>query len=158
MPYRWSHVAEPGQQLWLLKRNCALTPRQLGCWFGTLGVVSMAIAALFAAQGAWPVVPFAFVELAALGLAFVVYARHASDYERIVVAPGRLLVERASGGRVARVECRPDWIRVEYRGERREPIRLVAGRRELVVGRFVPDERKEELVRELRASLAGWRA
>lgn len=158
MPYRWIHVAEPGQHLWLLRRNCALSPCQLGCWFGTLGAVSLAIAALFASWGAWPILPFAFVEVAALGLAFVVHARHAADFERIVVSPGRLVVECETGGALERVECVPDWIRVEYDGARREPIRIVAGRREVTVGRFVPDGGKEELVRQLRASLAGWRA
>lgn len=158
MPYRWIHVAEPRQQLWLLKRNCALSPRQLGCWFGSLGAVSLSIAALFAFLGAWPVVAFAIVEVAALVAAFVAYARHAPDHERIVVSPGRLVVERVTGGTLARIECEPEWIRVEYDGARREPIRLVAGRREVTVGCFVPDGRKEELVRQLRASLAGWRA
>lgn len=157
MPYNWTHFAEPGQQHWVLRRNCSLSPRQLGWWLGSLGAVSTTIAALFAFLGAWPVVPFACVEVGALGLAFVVYARHASDYERIVVAPGKLVVERVVGGSLARIECEPDWIRVEYDGLRREPIRLVAGRREVAVGCFVPDGRKEDLVRELRASLSGWR-
>ena len=155
--YQWTHSTEPGQRQWLLRRNCALAPRQLGWWFGSLGAVSMAIAVLFAFLGAWPVLPFACVEVGALGLAFLVYARCASDYERIVVTGGKLVVERVTGGRLARIECEPDWIRVEFDGARREPIRLVAGRRKVPVGRFVPDGRKEELVRELRASLAGWR-
>lgn len=158
MPYRWIHVAEPGQQFWLLKRNCALSPGQLGCWFGSLGVVSLSIAALFAFFGVWLVLPFACVEVAALAVAFVAYARHAPDHERIVVSPGRLVVERVTGGTLARIECEPEWIRVEYDRARREPIRLVAGRREVTVGSFVPDGSKEELVRQLRASLAGWRA
>lgn len=158
MPYRWIHVVEPRQQQWLLRRNCALSPRQLACWFVTLGAVSMSIAALFAFLGAWPVLPFACVVVAALALAFVAYARHALDYERIVVSPGRLVVERSLGGTLARIECEPEWIRVEYDGARRESIMLVAGRREVPVGCFVPDGRKEELVRQLRASLVDWRA
>lgn len=158
MQYRWSHVAEPGQCLWLLKRNCALTPRQLACWLGSLGVVSAGISAVFATQGAWMLLPFAAIEVLALCAAYFVYARHAADYERIVLAPGRLLVERATGGSVARTECSADWVRIAYEGNRREPIRLIAGSREVLVGRFVPDESKEAFVRELRASLGGRRA
>lgn len=117
----------------------------------------MTIAALFASRGAWMLLPFAVIEAAALSVAFIVYSRHATDYERIVVEPGVLLVERTTGGRLARLECESAWVRVAYAGSRSEPIRLIAGGSEVVVGRFVPDESKEELVRELRASFAGWR-
>ncbi len=158
MPYRWTQVAEQGRQQWMLPRNCALTPRQLAGWFATLGTVSMAIAAVFAVQGAWLVVPFACIELSALGVAFVVYARHAADCERILVAPGRLVVERVVGNTVERIECEPGWVRVEYAGTRRSAVRLVAGRQRIEVGRFVPEHKRKELAQELRESLAGTRA
>jgi uncharacterized membrane protein len=158
MQYRWTHVAEPTRQSWLLKRNCALSPRQLAGCFGALAAVSLGIATAWALQGAWMVVPFACVELGALAVAFVVYARHAADYERIVVEPGRLLVERCVGSALNRVEWERARARVEYRGSGRELIRLVAGRREVSVGQFVPAENREQLARELRASLAAWRA
>jgi uncharacterized membrane protein len=158
MPYRWTQVAEQGRQQWMLPRNCALTPRQLAGWFATMGAVSLLIAAAFAMQGAWMVVPFACVELAALGIAFVVYARHAADYERIMVAPGRLVVERVVGNAVDRIECEPAWVRVEYAGTRRSAVRLVAGRRQFEIGRFVPEDKRKELAQELRESLARTRA
>lgn len=155
MPYRWIHVAEQGQQQWLFRRNCALTPRQLAAWFATLGGVSMVIAASFAAQGAWLVMPFACVESVALGVAFVVYARHAADYERILLGPRRLVIERSAGCALERVECEPAWVRVEYAGTHRSPVRLVAAGRQWEVGRFVPEEQRKELARQLRESLAG---
>lgn len=155
MRYRWIHVAERGQQQWLFRRNCALTPRQLAAWFATLGGASMGIAALFAAQGAWLVLPFACVESVALGVAFVVYARHAADYERILLGPRRLVIERSVGCAFDRIECEPAWVRVEYAGTRRTPVRLVAAGRQWEVGRFVPEEQRKELARQLRESLAG---
>ncbi len=42
-------------------------------------------------QGATLVIPFATLELAAVGLAFLVYARHAADGERISLRGGALL-------------------------------------------------------------------
>ena len=158
MRYRWTHLAEPGRQQWLLRRNCAMTPRQLAVCFGVLATVSLSIAAAWAIHGAWLVVPFACVEMLALAIAFVAYARHAGDYERIVIAPGRLVIEQASGGTTRRLECEPPWVRVEYGGTRRELVRLVAGSRQETVGRFVPAETREKLARELRASFADWRA
>lgn len=156
MPYRESHVAGFEGQQWLLKRNCALSPAQLGCWFGTLAALSLLLAGVFAAQGAWMVVPFAAIELAALAVAFVVYGRHAGDYERILVTSDRILVERSRGGRLATEEVGAGWARVEYRGGR--SIRLVSGRTEVAVGSFLPEESRERLARELRASLAARRA
>jgi uncharacterized membrane protein len=111
----------------------------------------------FRFAGAWLVIPFAGIELLALGVAFLVHARHAGDYERIVVRADRLIVERVSGGNLAQMECQGPWIRVEYGGARRELIRLVAAGREMSVGRFVPDDGRSQLARELRASVAGWR-
>ena len=83
MQYRWAHSIEPEHQQWVLKRNCALRPRQLAACFGVLAAVSLAIASIFAWHGAWLVVPFACLEMGALAVAFVVYARHAADYDRI---------------------------------------------------------------------------
>ena len=76
----------------------------------------MLIAIAFAWLGAWLVIPFAGIELLALGVAFLVHARHAGDYERIVVRADRLIVERVSGGNLAQMECQGPWIRVEYGG------------------------------------------
>ncbi|MFM1941012.1 MAG: hypothetical protein RLY32_2754 [Pseudomonadota bacterium] len=58
-----------------MRRNCALTPCQLAVWFLAVSSLSIAVATFFAFAGAWMVLPFAFLEVAALGIAFVVYAR-----------------------------------------------------------------------------------
>jgi uncharacterized membrane protein len=156
MPYRWIHQAEAGSQQWLLRRNCALSPAQLALGFSAIGLVTILIAVVFAAQGAWLVVPFAGLELLALAIAFVVHARHAGDYERIVLQGGSVLVERVHGGALARLECPAPWLRVQYGGSRRELIRLVAAGKEVAVGRYVPDGERTRLARELRASVARW--
>jgi uncharacterized membrane protein len=154
MQYQWKYVVDADAHQWVLKRNCALTPRQLGGWFGSLALVSLLLAAVFAARGAWLVFPFSLVEICALGYAFVWWSRHAGDYERIVITADLLSVETSSGQRVQRVEHRPAWARVEYDGARREPIRIVAGGDSIDVGNFVPEDRRGALARELRGVLA----
>lgn len=157
MRYEWTYVAEPHQRQWVLKRNCALTPRQSGLSVGLLAMASALIAVVFAGMGAWPVVPFAGLEVAALAVAFLVYGRHAGDYERIVVTAGAVLVETASADRISRRQLPTEWVRVEYReGDRtdgQQLIRLVSGRQTLAIGRYVPDDRRATLARELRTSL-----
>ena len=152
MGYRWSYVVEAGRHQWLLKRNCALRPWQLASWFTTVAFAALAIAFVCAVGGAWIVIPFAVAEAIALTAAFVAYARHAADYERIEATRDRLVVECGRGARVERVE-RGGRIRVEYDPRASEPIRLVAGGDEIAVGRFVPDDSKAVLVQQLRAAL-----
>ncbi len=153
MGYHWSYEVDADRHQWLLKRNCALRPWQLVSWFATLAVVMLAIALVWAAGGAWIVIPFALVEAIALTAAFVVHARHTGDYERIVATRDRLVVECARGLRVDRFECAGRRIRVEYDPRAREPIRLVAGGEAVAVGRFVPEDGKAVLVRQLRGAL-----
>jgi uncharacterized membrane protein len=158
MQYPWIHVASSQQQEWLLKRNCSLAPRQLATIFGALATVSLSIATMFAVQGAWLVVPFACIEVLALGAAFVMYARHAADYERIVLCRDCLLVETCRGDRLRREQCAPAWTRVEYSGTRRELIGLVAAGRRIEVGRFVPESERRDLAKQLRSQLQGIRS
>jgi uncharacterized membrane protein len=157
MQYPWIHVSSAQQQEWLLKRNCSLAPRQLALIFASLATVCLAIAAVFTARGAWVVLPFACIEVLALGAAFFIYARHAADYERIVLCRDCLLVETCRAERLRREECTPAWTRVEYTGTKRELIGLVAKGRRIEVGRFVPESDRPDLARQLRAQLQGIR-
>lgn len=156
--YPWIHVASGQRQEWLLKRNCSLSPRQLAIVFGSLATVSIGIATAFAIGGAWVVLPFACIEVLALGAAFVVYARHAADYERIVLCRDSLLVESRTGERLLREQCAPAWTRVEYAGTRRELVGLVAAGRRIDVGRFVPESERRDLASQLRVQLQGIRS
>lgn len=157
MQHPWVHVASAQQQEWLLKRNCSLAPRQFATVFGALAAVSVAIAAMFASLGVWWVLPFACIEVLALGTAFVVYAHHAADYERIVLCRDCLLIESCRGDRLQRAQCPPAWTRVEYSGSRRELIGLVAAGRRIEVGRFVPESDRHDLASQLRTQLRGVR-
>lgn len=157
MQYPWIHVASAHQQEWLLKRNCSLAPQQLALIFASLATVSLLIAALFASQGAWMVLPFACLEVLALGAAFLLYARHAADYERIVLCRDCLLVETCRAASLSREQCAPGRTRVEYTGSRQELIGLVAAGRRIEVGRFVPESDRPDLARQLRVQLQGIR-
>jgi uncharacterized membrane protein len=72
----------------LLKRNCSISPGGMLRVFGLLALASLGIAMGFALAGAWLILPFAGLEVLALGAAFLVHARHATDFERIEVSTG----------------------------------------------------------------------
>jgi uncharacterized membrane protein len=71
-----------------LQRNCSISPAGLLGVFVALGCVTLAIGVGFAIAGAWLILPFAGLEVVALGVAFVAHARRvgkesgAGDAER----------------------------------------------------------------------------
>ena len=85
--------ADDNSVQWLLRRNCSMTPLQLVAFYLSLCAWSLAIAGAFWSRGATFVMPFATIEMLAIGAALFVYARHAGDRERVLLKPGRLTVE-----------------------------------------------------------------
>ena len=104
-------------------------------------------------QGATLVLPFAFLEMLMLGVAFFVYARHATDGERIVLEDGRLLVELECGGKLERSEFLGNWVRVEPGAYDKSLIELTGQGKTVRVGRFVLPELRPALAREIRLAL-----
>ena len=159
---RFATVAADGGQnqgtdgvQWLLKRNCSVTPAQLLALYASLCVVSLGIATFFWIQGARLVMPFAWAELIAVGAAFVVYARHARDGERILLQGGQLVVELETAGRLERAEFNRDWVRVEPRDSDGSLIEVSGQGRSVRVGRHLRPELRPALAREIRHVLRG---
>lgn len=140
---------------WLLKRNCSVTPAQLLTLFASLSVVSLGIATFFWFQGATLVMPFAWAELIAVGIAFTVYARHARDGEKILLLGGQLVVELETAGRMHRSEFNREWVRVEPKDGDGSLIEVSGQGRSVRVGRHVRAELRPALAREIRFALRG---
>ncbi|MDP9606039.1 UNVERIFIED_ORG: putative membrane protein [Variovorax paradoxus] len=140
---------------WFLKRNCSVTPGQLGWLYASLCVVSLGIGTLFWLHGAPMVLPFAWLELAAVGFAFMVYARHATDGEKIALQEGRLVVELENGGHYERTEFLPHQVRIEPQTGDRSLIEVSGQGRSVRVGRYVRPELRAALAREIRMALRG---
>jgi uncharacterized membrane protein len=143
-----------GQNIrWFLKRNCSLTPVQLGRLYGSLCVVSLVIASFCWYQWAMLVLPFAALELAAVGAAFLAYARHAADRETISLEGRQLVVEVESAGHRQRAEFDRDWVRVEPGVSDRSLVELSARGRSVNVGRYLRPELRPVLAQEIRKAL-----
>jgi uncharacterized membrane protein len=143
-----------GQNIhWFLKRNCSVSPAQLGWLYASLCVVSLGIAGIFWWHGATLVLPFAWAELAAVGAAFLVYARHAADGEKISLEGRQLVVELENAGRLERAEFDREWVRVEPSAADRSLIALSGRGRSVNVGRFVRPELRPALAQEIRRAL-----
>lgn len=138
---------------WTLKRNCALAPSQVLQSYGFVCAVSLLVAGGFWWQGVTMVLPFALLELVALAVALMVYARHAGDRDHIVLSRQSLVVERRCGAQVERIEFLPDWVRVAPLADDQSLIELSGQGRRIVVGRLVRPELRRQLARELRQAL-----
>lgn len=119
----------------------------------SLCVVSMGIAIFFWMQGARMVMPFAWLELLAVGAAFVVYARHARDGEKIVLQGGQLVVELENGGRMRRAEFNRQWVRIEPKSGDGSLIEVSGQGQSVRVGRHLRPELRPALAREIRFAL-----
>lgn len=154
LPYRLASVSPQGVR-WDLKRNCSLTPRQLLAAYVGLCGVSLSVAALFWSLGAVLVMPFTALELLALAVAFLWYARHATDREHIDLGPSRLVVEWEQGGQVQRREWARQWVRVAVATPSQALVGLQVAGETVHVGRYLRADLRGQLAREIRHALHG---
>ena len=157
-PLRFGAESSAGERTvrWLLKRNCSITPRQMMSFYATLCVLSLGIAAVFWVQGATLVMPFAWLEVLAVGAALLLYSRHATDSEDIRLQAGRLTVAHTSGRTTRRAEFAPDWVRIEPEHGDGSLVELSGQGQRIAVGRFVRPELRRQLADELRWALRRW--
>lgn len=140
---------------WVSKRNCALTPGQLALLLAVPAGASLLIAIGFASRGAWWILVFALIEVTGLVAAYLCYARFAGAYERLVLSPGRLILEFHSGSTTTREELDPWLVRIEVACARIPGfdgdglVTVTGSGRSLSLGRFVPMAQ--------RPALAAWR-
>ena len=134
---------------WVLKRNCSITPRQLAAVYGGLCSVSLTVAVLFTLRGAWYILGFAVLELAAVGLAFFHYGRHATDRERIVLNEDTLLIELIQAEQASPHRLNPRTAQVELPDADRGLIVVEAAGVRVEIGRFLTGWRRREFAREL---------
>jgi uncharacterized membrane protein len=138
---------------WVMKRNCSISPAQLLAVYLSLCFVSLLIAGSFYFHGAKPVLVFAGVELLALGVALLLYARHAGDQETLTLAGRSLQVEQQDGSRTRRAEFRAEWLAVEPSAGQGSLVELSGDGRRMRVGRFLRPELRAAFAQELRRAL-----
>ena len=138
---------------WQIRRNCSITPHQMLAAYGLLCSISLAVALFFWFTGARVVLAFTGFELMLLGVAMLVFARHASDRETLTLVGRSLLVERAVGPRVERAAFSADWLTVEPAAGQNSLLELASQGQTMRVGRFLRPELRGDFARELRRAL-----
>jgi len=145
-PLPYIHTSMPNRSLGIVARRWVLA------W---IACTSLGIAAGAAALGAWPVMPFAGIEVLLVAVAFHVLRRHDADYERLVIGEHEVRVEARSARSVVEFVAYRPWavIQVRNRGMRCTLSLAYAGRA-VPVGRMLSDEGRRELAKSLRGRIA----
>jgi uncharacterized membrane protein len=139
---------------WLMKRNCALSPRQLALFYLVLCCVSLGIAIIFLMHGAWLVLCFSVLEMLAVGIAFLIYARHAGDREYLSLTRDCLLIVQINGSRIREYRLYPLFVKVGLPdGFSSSLVELRAQQVLVKVGQYLMVSRRQQFARELQSAL-----
>jgi uncharacterized membrane protein len=140
--------------------HCSRPNRSLGPaaqrWvLAVIAATTLGVAAGATAFGAWPVMPFAGLEVALVALAFRVLRLHDADFERLEIGEYEVRVEARDARHVTRFVAHRAWARVVLR-ERgaRCTLRLAYAGRTVPLGRMLSDEGRRQLAESLRGRIA----
>jgi len=144
----------------VIEPNCSLTWRESLIFFSGISVVSLTVAGFFASMGLWLVLPFAGLELLALGGCLYHTACRLRVRELILISERTVRVERGRSCPWGVSEFPRGWARVTHcRGTHDwYPSRLTIGTagRNVEVGAFLNESERQLLAAELTRLLV-WR-
>lgn len=145
-PPPFVHLSRPNRSLGIVARRWVL---------GMIAATTLGVAAGAMAFGAWPVMPFAGLEVAFLAFAFRVLGRHDADFERLEVGEHEVRLEARDASRHTRLVAHRPWARVEMAGRgTRCSLRLAYAGRTVPLGRMLSDEGRRQLAESLRGRIS----
>jgi uncharacterized membrane protein len=144
---------ESAEYVYTARRNNSLSSSGRLLVFSFILAVSLGIAiGFFLILGAWPILPFAGLEMAILYCAFRYMDRHALDYERITIRGSSVGIEVYEAQRVRRLELNRYWARVVCAADGSR-LALRSHGREIEVGRHLCEEQRLAMAQDLRREI-----
>ena len=135
--------------------NASLSAGQAVVFFASMCLICLGIATTFAALGFWPVLPFAGLELLALGAALAVVLKRNGYREVLSFERERIRVEFGMVGQRTRSSC--EWPRSMTRvwlerdaGADATQLVLGCGAQRMVIGSCLTDAERAALARRLK--------
>jgi len=99
------------------------------------------------------ILPFTLIELTALGIALLIYARHSLDYESIAIDGSLVTVEKSIGGKLELHEFNSKWLQLKQEEHGKRLIRIEQSDKELPIGIFVPVDARAQFYQDLRQQI-----
>ena len=144
--------------------NASMSVRQAIWFMAWMCGVSLAIGGFFAVKGFWPILPFAGLELVALGAALTVSLRRNRYREVVDFEDEAIRIEVGEVGRGAGLQVRlprsSTRVLLESGPYRNSPTRLLLSSpgQQLELGRCLTDEERNHLAVRMRELIhPGWR-
>jgi uncharacterized membrane protein len=142
-----------GSVTYVLRPDRSLSWRGNLQFLGLISVVSLSIAGWFTWHGAWLILPFAGLELAALGTALYLVSVRGLDVETVLIDGDRLEICKGRWQIESKTCLQRCWAQVKLVPARHHwyPSRLMIRSHGKVteIGSFLADDEKQHLAREL---------
>jgi len=138
---------------WQMRRNCALTPKQLFKFYIALVCLSLIVATGFFVAGVWVIPIFTALELSAVTIVFLIYCRHALDCETIEIEGKRLLVKKFIGYKETLYEFNVQWAKIEPPLGGSKIFKISQANLEVELGQLIRYEQQIALIAQVRACL-----
>ena len=132
-----------------MRRNCALTPSQLLKFYIALVCLSLTVATGFLLAGVKMILIFTAIELSAVTIGFLVYCRHALDFEEIEINGTRLLVRKFIAYKETVTEFNTRWAKLSQPAEHEKVFFIEQTGQRVALGQFLRPEQFRGLIAEL---------
>lgn len=136
-----------------MRRNCALTPGQLLKFYLALVCLSVTVAIGFLLAGVKIILIFTAIELTAVTVGFLIYCRHALDFEEIEISDTRLVVRKFIAYKESVMEFNTRWAKLSSPQEHEKVFSITQTGQSVELGQFLRREQLKRLIAELRPYL-----
>ena len=130
-----------------------MTPGQLLKFYLALVCLSVTVAIGFLLAGVKIILIFTAIELTAVTTGFLIYCRHALDFEEIEISDTRLVIRKFIAYKETVVEFNTRWARLSPPQEHEKVFSIAQTGQSVELGQFLRREQLKSLVTELRAYL-----
>jgi len=141
----------------VIRPNRSLSWRGAQFFFTAAAIVTLSIAVMFASKGAWLILPFAGLEILALGICLYICTRSNTACEVIHIGENFVRVEKGRHYAKQSVEFKRQWLRINLTTNRLSwyPSRLTISSmgREVEVGASLVDKDRAALAKALQLKL-----
>jgi uncharacterized membrane protein len=143
--------------LLVIRPNCYLTPLRAGIVVALLSVPPLMVGIGFSLAGAWPVLPFAGLEVALLALCFVLAMRGARYCEMLSVDKDTVCLRKLSARYDKEFRYQRYWTQVRLVPGRSplHPSQLTIGShgKHVEVGRCMSEPARQDLAKQLKMAI-----
>ena len=136
-----------------MRRNCALSPKQLLWFYIALVCLSLLVAVGFLLAGIWVIPIFTALELSAVTIGFLIYCRHALDCETIEIDGKRLIVKKFISYQEAVYEFNTQWAKIEPPVDASKTFHISQSNLRVELGQFLRQEQQNALISSVRVHL-----